>query len=77
MTPPTDDMDMEFDPDGDADTGPTRSGPAMMWIGFLVMGVFILWDYFGSSPPSNPTYAILGVWLMLGTWVAISEVVYR
>ena len=79
MTPPTDDMDMEFDPeDGDEDeTSADHTGGAMLTIGAFLLGIFLLWDFFGSEPPSAGTYAVLGVWLMLGACVAIVEVVYR
>lgn len=71
-------MDMDYDPEDDEDESEaSHNGPTMMWFGFVIMGVLLLWDYFGSAPPTRGTHAILAVWLMLGTCVAISEVVYR
>lgn len=78
-TRPESELDMDYDPEEDADEGsdPSHSGPTMLWFGFVAMGVVALWDYLAATPPSDLTYAILGVWLMLGTCVAMTEVIYR
>lgn len=78
MSPPTDDMDMDYDPeDEEGGSGSSQNGPTMMWFGFVVMGVFALWDYVAATSPAKGSYAILGVWLMFSTGIAITEVVYR
>lgn len=76
MSASADDIDMDADVAPEDDEA-SLNGPTMMWFGFVAMGGFALWDHLAATPPSNPTYVILGVWLMLATCLAIVEVAYR
>lgn len=72
------DMDMDYDPEDDIDDeSVSGTGRSMVWFGWFAMAALFSWDFFGSSHPYRWTYAIVGLWMVLGVALRAVEVAYQ